>query len=509
MKKTVLFILAGIVALLASCVKETEHQRVEGPVYITVSMDPETKATLADSDGAFAFSSGDAIKIYDGNGVFSGTTTSTTNSGNFAMDSGFASTGFGYAGFPASLVSNITGSGVTFVLPSSYSYTDVGGADPDAAKVISPMIGTYTGGGKISLKQAGAVLRFRLTNVAAGSITFTFGVNVTGSCTITTPSGTDEGILPSHLSQAGKTITVVDVPAVTTGNYIYITLPVPTGVKPENIAVFNASDYGNNHIAFIMSSETPLNRACGYKSNIALADAPGTLSGIFSVSSDKRVYFSKGNLQWSGASGYGWRFALKQYTYIGEHVNNTTPTYVTGNYMDLFCWGSSGLNGVAPNRNTDYKEGTENLTGNNDWGNNSITNGGATTGVWRTLSKDEWVYLFSHHTHGWATVEGVPGRVIRPDGITKTIESSYSEAAWAMEEAAGSIFLPAAGKRLYSHTSSEWVNLVIDSGYRGYYWSSTYNGADGAYCLDIFNILPYDEARRVGFSVRLVRDIGN
>ena len=164
---------------------------------------------------------------------------------------------------------------------------------------------------------------------------------------------------------------------------------------------------------------------------------------------------------------------------------------------------------MAPNRNTDYKEGTENLTGNNDWGNNSITNGGATTGVWRTLSKDEWVYLFSHHTHGWATVEGVPGRVIRPDGITKTIESSYSEAAWAMEEAAGSIFLPAAGKRLYSHTSSEWVNLVIDSGYRGYYWSSTYNGADGAYCLDIFNILPYDEARRVGFSVRLVRDIGN
>lgn len=508
MKKTVLFILAGVVALFASCAKEKDNQRAEDPVYVTVSMDPETKATLAEADGAFAFSSGDAIKIWDGSGLYSGTTTSTSNSGDFAMESGFDVSGSGFAGFPASLVSDITGSGVTFALPSTYPYDEVGGADPDAAKVISPMIGTYTSGGKISLKQAGAVIRLRLTNVAAGSVTFTFGTNVTGTCTITTPSGTNDGILPSGLGDPGKSITVTDVPAVTSGDYIYITIPVPTKVKPQNIAVTNAATSGDNRIALVVGSGTALNRAGGYKKGVALTEAPGMLSGIFTVSGSK-VHFSKGNLQWSGTNG--WRFAPNQYTYIGDAANNNAPTTSDGNYLDLFCWGSSGLNGIAPNTNDSYKSGDEALTGSNDWGYNAIDNGGKTTAVWRTLTKDDWEILFSSHTYDWSTVAGVDGYVIRPDGVTTAVASSYTADEWLVEEAAGAVFLPAAGKRAYYNTGSGWINKVEESGSYGYYWSSSQGDGSEAFHLYFNSSSPIVEVvgRRVGHAVRLVRDAIN
>jgi hypothetical protein len=69
-------------------------------------------------------------------------------------------------------------------------------------------------------------------------------------------------------------------------------------------------------------------------------------------------------------------------------------------------------------------------------------------------------------------------------------------------EAAGCVFLPAAGRR--DGTS---VNSV---GGRGRYWSSTPNGANSAYCLG-FNSSGVDPAnslnRYYGFSVRLVQDL--
>ena len=331
MKKNLYIILAGVVALASSCVKETEKLIDDTPnpgaVCITVKMDPETKATIAESDGAFRFSEGDVIKIFEGTDIYSGTTTSTENTGAFAMDDGFNAEGSGYAGFPGSLVYNITADGVVFTLPVSYEYAAVGDSDPDAAKVPVPMIGTYTGGSDISLKQAGSLIRFRVTNVAAGTLTFTFPTNVTGTLetAITTPTGTNDGILAANLTSAGKTITVTGVPETTSGNnYIYITLPVPTGTATSGIKVVNNSD---SRMAMPSGSGVGLNRANGYKMGIYFDDKTTPLTFEAKVAGAK-VWFTKGSgtsidLQYS-TDGTNWYYFHSNYITlpnIGDKVS--------------------------------------------------------------------------------------------------------------------------------------------------------------------------------------------
>ena len=57
--------------------------------------------------------------------------------------------------------------------------------------------------------------------------------------------------------------------------------------------------------------------------------------GKFSVSSNKQVLFSKGNLQYQADPG-SWRFAENQYDVIGEGNGDIAADY-TG-WIDLFGW---------------------------------------------------------------------------------------------------------------------------------------------------------------------------
>ena len=531
MKKYLYFVLAGVVAIASSCIKEPEFyiddMAKPGSVCITVKMDPETKATIAESDGAFRFSSGDAIKIFDGTAVKSGTTTSTENTGSFTMEDGFNAEGSGYAGFPASLVSGITASGVVFALPTSYEYAAVGDASPDAAKVPVPMIGTYTGGNDISLKQAGALIRFRVTNVAAGTLTFTFPTNVTGKLgtAITTPSGTNDGILAANLTNVGKTITVTDVPEVTSGNYIFITLPVPTGTATSGIKVFNN---GSSRMSAPTGSSTGLSRASGYKLGVYLGDNQGAKGGLFTVNaSGDQVYFSQGNLRAVCTSAdddpstqetWAWKFATNQYDYVGDNAANTS---IDGNgsvsepgTVDLFGWSTDATYyGINNSESADDYSGSF-----RDWG--ALIGSG-----WRTLSIDEWDYILVNRTnatakYGFATVCGVHGIIILPDVFTDPMKNNgsgafvnfsgpnwnvnvYSGTNWDAMEAAGAIFLPAAGDR--------WGPLVGNVRDVGQYWSSTPGDENKAWFRWITSIGTQSSSfgRNVGYSVRLVRDASN
>ena len=66
--------------------------------------------------------------------------------------------------------------------------------------------------------------------------------------------------------------------------------------------------------------------------------------GKFSVSSTKKVMFSKGNLQYQANPGT-WRFAENQYDVIGADNGNIASDY-TG-WIDLFGWGTWGSNSCA------------------------------------------------------------------------------------------------------------------------------------------------------------------
>ena len=213
--------------------------------------------------------------------------------------------------------------------------------------------------------------------------------------------------------------------------------------------------------------------------------------------------------------GGTWRFAENQWDYVGNAAGNTAPSATQSNWIDLFGWGTSGYNHGAncyqpwstSGSSSDYYaygQYTYNLydqTGQADWGYNAISNGGNTENSgWRTLTNDEWAYVFNNHTIGWSTVAGVGGYVIRPDGVETAVASSYAAEAWATEEAAGSVFLPAAGNRDGTSVSS--------AGSFGYYWSSSYNDSY-YYARNVYfvsgSLSTGSNYRYYGFSVRLVR----
>ncbi len=222
---------------------------------------------------------------------------------------------------------------------------------------------------------------------------------------------------------------------------------------------------------------------------------------VFTVDAEgTTVHFSPGNLQYK--EGTGWRFAQHQYDAIGS--------WNTSDWVDLFGWGTWGsgknpLNTSTNNGDYNWTDFQGMLDGHDDW---------------RTLTKDEWSYVFKTRTdasqkYGHGSVDGVNGMIILPDvwvlpsGLSFTAgnsawTNSYTTAQWEKMEENGAVFLPAAGSRIGSSVSS--------AGSQGQYWSSSafLGVSDGAYFVK-FNsgsYLPtYNGVRSSGYSVRLVRTV--
>ena len=261
----------------------------------------------------------------------------------------------------------------------------------------------------------------------------------------------------------------------------------------------------------------------------------GALNGLFSVNDSTQVRFSQGNLQYQ-ASTNTWQFAENQWNYVGEANSNISETY--DGWIDLFGWGTSGYDHGAvcyqpwstswdPNNYCAYGlEWLYNLydqTGQADWGYNAISNGGnAENSGWRTLTREEWDYVFNtrNTTSGirWAqgSVNGVNGIIILPDNWTASIYvlnnpngGDYSSNIITAEdwinvlEANGAVFLPASGYRY----EDEWGGGLQALGEMGLYWSSsTANSSWYAYSRIFGNGVyeGWDYYRYLGLSVRLV-----
>jgi hypothetical protein len=226
----------------------------------------------------------------------------------------------------------------------------------------------------------------------------------------------------------------------------------------------------------------------------------GALPGLFSISPDRQVRFSQGNLQFC-PNVNAWRFAERQWDFVGGNSycegigdmeigtvyadgvksdNSMIWAYYEG-WIDLFGWGTSGWN----NGNTYFHPydhaantydcasygppGNYDLTGDYahaDWGvHNAI--GIRDTRQWRTLTAEEFLYVLnerhtpSHIRFAHAMVAGVRGLVVLPDDWSESIyylngtnEFNYYSINtipgrdWLeVLEPAGAVFLPAAGQR--------------------------------------------------------------
>ena len=244
---------------------------------------------------------------------------------------------------------------------------------------------------------------------------------------------------------------------------------------------------------------------------------PSAGIGTFSISADKQVTFSKGNLQYTQSTNT-WSFAENQYDYLGE-ANIAIDADVLADKIDLFGWSTSATNfGVSTS--SDYNDYSGSFV---DWGTNTIGNDEPNT--WRTLTFDEWYYLLNTRTNanslkGVAQVNGVNGLIFLPDnwtcpaGVTfksgfhseSSVEAygqyqTFSAEQWSKLEAAGAVFLPASGYR-----GGSCVLYVQDN---SFYWSATERNSYSAYYLR-FNSDVADmdyEGRHSSLSVRLVKDL--
>ena len=254
--------------------------------------------------------------------------------------------------------------------------------------------------------------------------------------------------------------------------------------------------------------------------------------------SGDQVFFAPGNLQAVFAEANNpsctWQFAPAQYSCVGSadanRVVRDNDVIVAGT-VDLFGWVgvSSSYEPYGINKNLYAKNyGTIiNESLKSDWG--VVANAANLDGhnTWRTLTADEWDYVFKKRTdagqkyghcyvkYGDNYVDEVMGIILLPDvwtlpdglnftpGDDSFYANMYTAEQWAQMEANGAVLLPTAGER--NGTS---VNNCSSS---GYYWSSTSDESDAgkAICVHISNKRLVPKAirgKQYGQSVRLVRD---
>ena len=274
-----------------------------------------------------------------------------------------------------------------------------------------------------------------------------------------------------------------------------------------------------------------------------------SLTGYFSISDNLKVVFSRGNLQHVGStspSSGTWKFADRQYDFFG--ASNFNPGgYTSSNTRDLFTWSNTGRRDYGLTLYDEYEWRSRDVYPFLEWGKQSIYSVTSTTGesnVWFTLSDNEWNYLINERVvvnrtskapqlRGKATITGiinhpagssftsVNGFILLPDdwetedvpqGLTFVYNrnNTYSVAQWARMEAAGAMFLPAAG---WADIYDQEGNYFEASNDEGSYWSSSnktgYGDAWNLYFKYSSNVFTressYDNEYYIQKSVRLVK----
>lgn len=212
----------------------------------------------------------------------------------------------------------------------------------------------------------------------------------------------------------------------------------------------------------------------------------GQLPGLFSVSPTKKVHFSQGNLQYQDSTNT-WRFAENQYDLVSR--DNRYFVNVIPGWQDTYGWGTGNNPTLKSQEPSDYPTFI-------DWGSNPISNGGNKPNLWRTLTNDEWQYLFEGRPNAYdlyettANIHDMTGLLLLPDdwttpdsvvgsNIKNGIDISpyiyYTDAEWAIMEAHGAVYLPAAA--IFTNSGDYFMSYC-------YYWTSTPYDKDANYAYN-------------------------
>lgn len=510
MKKSI-FVNAVIIALamLASCQKEQFTENVtSGVTEFTATIEQPTKTVIA-ANGKVTWKAGDEITVTD----------AASASAVYVAGSDGASTTFTLK----------TGQTAVGKGPYTATYGDIANQMYDAAGANCPLTAAKTRTTTFKFSSPYAVVK--ITAKSEGkevikSVDVNYGENVyalnCGDGVTLTSDGIDFFVSVEPATDASLSVT-------------FHTTDDKTATKTRTEAVtLDAKDLLPFTLTFAEDDwESPE------------ADIPEPLKGVFTVSDggtpddpsdDVKVHFSRGNLYCSRTSSessdWGWHFYKKQHQFKSDYPikEETKMRFATDGdtAIDLFTWGYSSSTSLSPtgkNYVTGHEGDDDKLVydkpsseGGDDWGVAYCESNDIPVGTWRTLTTWEWrslvnikrmkyvTFCYSDHTSGGGVlIEGsyYKGVFLYPDDYSG-IEVS-SNMTWNDINAAGIVFLPAAGYR------RDGSDLGSPGGLICFYWSaSSCDDIESAY--DVF-FRGYDigtyytNPRSYGLSVRLVTNV--
>ena len=477
----------------------------------TVSMDGGASTRALTAEGVKTFAAGETMAVIYNNG------TSTVKAVSHTLEAGDLINDGRSATFTFDLETPDKGEAVTYIYPAAMansdctiSYAALNSQDGTLATLSSNLdLATYTGAWNAGALPTGtltnplAILSMTLKNDAGGS-------EITSSITGMT------------IKEGSNTYAISGISSAST---IYVAINPTSSANLEITATDGTKTY-----AKALSGKT---YAANHDYNVTWRMAE-VISGKFSVSSTKQVYFSKGNLQASkNGTTWDWHFGPNQYARVG---NGTANTDITGNgtvsssgNIDLFGWSTSSTH-LGINNSTDNSTYSGAFV---DWGKAPEVTACIGTG-WRTLSSNEWSYLTSTRTtpsgkrYVMAQKDKRGGMILLPDDWNTSYYSlnnyddasvdfsanSLNDSQWATLEAHGAVFLPVTGQRNNG-------NEVKGADEQLHYWSETltFGTTTSANHLrwmpnttttpkEYRGLAPATGAGRCnGFSVRLVRDV--
>ncbi len=529
--KTKFLLLSALAALtLVACQRENDgllHLYVEGM---------GDGAKMAVEGGASYWATGDKVNI---NGMEY--PIDVSESGNTATVSATGATEY-YGVYPSSIVDSRDGANYVLNLPSTYTYATTTHYGRILQNVKAPMVGyvEYDANNSTSMqfKHVTAALNVKVTNYhynyaivvdtimvssanyrLCGSTSITLNDDISLNAAAIAEGDADSTKSVTMLFNGGATLQV----AASSSAVVQIpVLPVGDGNKfTVKISVHRADDATVN--ATLVRTQT----TGGALARAQIGYVPYNFGGPFSVSADKKVAISSGNLQYK-ASDNTWRIAPSQFDCIRSGNSNIADDY--DGWIDLFGWGTRDNPTLNTTNSADYSTFK-------DWGSNI----GA---EWRTLTNTEFAYLFNTRTTATSGMTGTdngtaryvkafinvikdsgvvvfPDNFVMPLGVTVTTDGTItfngaytafknfkvSESDWKKMELAGAVFLPLTGRR----SGTSVVNTDM-----GFYWSSNKTTGTSGYCLAFQNSglnpnCTYYASNSTtvfyGFAVRLVRDV--
>ena len=539
MKKISIIVTAlAFLVALTQCKKEQATPANDGKT-VDITLDIKsgngTRMDVNTSTGEVTYETGDVIYVASG-GTFIGTL--THNGTNFAGTITNPTVGepldFYFLGnvTPAETLSAGTTTTCSVVISDQTEHLPV--------IEYAPSNETYTAGATTftaHLLNKCALVKFNVTTSSEAAtcitgmknkVTVSFAENTLthsqeGNGVITLPAGNGEKwaiLLPQEAVEAGEEGSAYSEDGDYTGSYGAVPAIYENGYLISGIEV--------NVTAEVNPGEVPV----------------GAISGKFTINANgDQVYFSQGNLQYIGSAATPyWKFAENQWDYLGETTGQNSS--IQNVDRDLFGWGTSGWDngnlyyqpydiesswdaqighGYGPTDGTNCTFDLTDTYANADWGvYNFISNGGNLPNQWRTLTRNEWRYVFNYRTtpsgirYAKGIVNGVNGVILLPDDWSSSVytlnytnrsdapftTNEITAESWSIMESDGVVFLPAAGLRN--------LDVVGGVGSDGFYWSASCDISKCAYCVYFIgsNLIPQSgDPRYFGYSVRLVHDV--